>query len=717
MKTRTYISIIYFLFATIVGNAQTVASFTVQPSTASCEVPMQFDGNSSYASQGHNIIKYEWDFDYDGITFDVQATGAFVEYSYPRMNVTGSGEDMIIIPYTVALRVTDDSNPAETDIATGNATLSFQNNAPIADAGGPYYSTLINDAPVPVTITGNSFDPDIPCDEVVTYKWDTDGDGLFGSDDTDGGLCNGSECEGSTITIVDSYWSFGESVIIGLRVIDSYGLVSNASETTVQIDEVNNIPPTIHEVIIDDVVSGDAFFEFSVSHPDKTPQTFDCSFYINDIEVAVYDKDDNLMTQIDYNGSNTVQNYIGYFDATAFSDGFYTYTLKVVVTTSDNRTSYHTTRPFSIDNTPPSNPTTCSDTGSTSEECTTDNDPDFTWSGASDNYSNKLDYYFYWGTDSSGESITNLTTYNGYNPDLLLANDIYYLRINTKDEVGNEAGWTTLYTYKYFNFTHIDTDSICDNDSLLWHGNYYNTAGTYYDSLVSTNGCDSIYELQLTVNPTYYFIEQDTICSNDSLLWQGNYYNTTGTYFVDYNTVAGCDSIFELDLFTNPSPSSFIITGQNTVTENQIEIYFVPNNSNVTYNWNIQNGNITNQISNEMTEIQWDTAGEGYIYVIAVDQNGCVSDTATLEVAIGTTGFNTLLNNSNIIIYPNPVKNIIHVDYNKEFSMEIYNSIGEIMIISKRTETDVSNLKTGTYIILIKNEENKLIKINKLVKE
>ena len=73
----------------------------------------------------------------------------------------------------------------------------------------------------------------------------------------------------------------------------------------------------------------------------------------------------------------------------------------------------------------------------------------------------------------------------------------------------------------------------------------------------------------------------------------------------------------------------------------------------------------------------------GYIYVIAEDQNGCISDTATLEVTIGTTGFNTLFNNSNIIIYPNPVKNIIHVDYNKEFLMEIYNILGEKIIVPK----------------------------------
>ncbi|MCD6380055.1 PKD domain-containing protein [bacterium] len=119
-----------------------VADFVVQPSTAPCGIIFQFDGGLSSATPDHTIIAYEWNFDYDGITFDVQATGVVVEHSYSRMNVIGSGEGITIIPYTVALRVRDDSNPAETDIATGNATLSFTNSLPIADAGGPYYSTI-----------------------------------------------------------------------------------------------------------------------------------------------------------------------------------------------------------------------------------------------------------------------------------------------------------------------------------------------------------------------------------------------------------------------------------------------------------------------------------------------------------------------------------------------------------------------------------------------
>ncbi|MEA3437840.1 MAG: T9SS type A sorting domain-containing protein [Thermodesulfobacteriota bacterium] len=68
-------------------------------------------------------------------------------------------------------------------------------------------------------------------------------------------------------------------------------------------------------------------------------------------------------------------------------------------------------------------------------------------------------------------------------------------------------------------------------------------------------------------------------------------------------------------------------------------------------------------------------------------------------------------------MYPNPVKDFIHVDYNKEFLLEIYNVQGEKVLMSKQTETNVSDLTSGTYFVLIKNRENKVITISQLVKE
>ena len=82
-------------------------------------------------------------------------------------------------------------------------------------------------------------------------------------------------------------------------------------------------------------------------------------------------------------------------------------------------------------------------------------------------------------------------------------------------------------------------------------------------------GCDSIYELQLTVNPTYYYTDSLEICEGDSLQWQGSFYYTAGTYNANYSTVLSCDSIYTLQLAVHPTPVSFAISGEDTVSVNQ----------------------------------------------------------------------------------------------------------------------------------------------------
>ena len=78
-------------------------------------------------------------------------------------------------------------------------------------------------------------------------------------------------------------------------------------------------------------------------------------------------------------------------------------------------------------------------------------------------------------------------------------------------------------------------------------------AGTYYDSLSTAAGCDSVYVLNLIVNPTYIFRDTATICSYETYSWRGNSYNATGVFFDSLATGNGCDSVYALHLTVNPA--------------------------------------------------------------------------------------------------------------------------------------------------------------------
>lgn len=92
---------------------------------------------------------------------------------------------------------------------------------------------------------------------------------------------------------------------------------------------------------------------------------------------------------------------------------------------------------------------------------------------------------------------------------------------------------------------------ICNGQSYSFGGNNYNIAGTYYDSLASVYGCDSIEVLYLTITPIIRDTIFASICNNQSYSFGGNNYNTTGNYSDTLVTASGCDSISTLSLVVN----------------------------------------------------------------------------------------------------------------------------------------------------------------------
>ena len=72
----------------------------------------------------------------------------------------------------------------------------------------------------------------------------------------------------------------------------------------------------------------------------------------------------------------------------------------------------------------------------------------------------------------------------------------------------------------------FDTAYTCDN--FFWNGQIFDSSGTYIDTLTTTNGCDSIIHLDLTINYTY----EDTldVTSCDTFYWENNNYTSSGMY-------------------------------------------------------------------------------------------------------------------------------------------------------------------------------------------
>jgi len=95
-------------------------------------------------------------------------------------------------------------------------------------------------------------------------------------------------------------------------------------------------------------------------------------------------------------------------------------------------------------------------------------------------------------------------------------------------------------------YVHYPTDSvfdtICSNDSVLFGGNWINQAGTYYDTL-NSSVCDSIIVYMLSVSSTSRDTVQVVTCWGDSMYTGGSPQNQPGYYVDSFYTSHGCDSV------------------------------------------------------------------------------------------------------------------------------------------------------------------------------
>ncbi len=251
---------------------------TATPNRTGCSNNVTFSGGNSTVNgpdgQGFAIERYEWDFDGDGQYDD--ATGENVTRAAVALP---DANNQIVM--SAALRVVDETGRSGTTIV--EVAIDSQNVPPISDAGGPYTTGPTNNGFLAVRLDGRgSRDPNAPCDEIVTYKWDTDGDGLYGSDD------NPADREGE---IVDNYtsgeWQINTVQTIRLIVCDRQGSCSPASEAEIAVlDEAPPQGEVLSPRATDNPCFGNAPFTVSVSVSDPAGDPVTVTIFIAGEEVA-----------------------------------------------------------------------------------------------------------------------------------------------------------------------------------------------------------------------------------------------------------------------------------------------------------------------------------------------------------------------------------------------------------------------------------------------
>ncbi|GJM32326.1 MAG: hypothetical protein DHS20C18_13270 [Saprospiraceae bacterium] len=90
---------------------------------------------------------------------------------------------------------------------------------------------------------------------------------------------------------------------------------------------------------------------------------------------------------------------------------------------------------------------------------------------------------------------------------------------------------------------------ICEGDSYPLGNNTYNQTGFYNESFITSQGCDSVASLDLTVHPILYTELTESICDGESFAVGGSVYTQTGNFQDIFSSeVTGCDSVVNLIL-------------------------------------------------------------------------------------------------------------------------------------------------------------------------
>jgi hypothetical protein len=94
---------------------------------------------------------------------------------------------------------------------------------------------------------------------------------------------------------------------------------------------------------------------------------------------------------------------------------------------------------------------------------------------------------------------------------------------------------------------------ICQGESISVGANTYISNGTYVDTLISRNGCDSIVSTILNVLQTPKIDNMIAICSGQSHQVGIKTYTQSGNYIDTLQSIFGCDSIISTFLTVRPS--------------------------------------------------------------------------------------------------------------------------------------------------------------------
>lgn len=236
----------------------------------------------------------------------------------------------------------------------------------------------------------------------------------------------------------------------------------------------------------------------------------------------------------------------------------------------------------------------------------------------------------------------------------------------------------------------LPNQSICSGDSTQIFGQWISQAGDYYDTLVSSNNCDSILKISLSINPKYITQLPDTIlCMGQSIQIFNQNIQSPGMYYDSLLTVNQCDSIIAIQVN--------MISLDTAVSKTDSSLIAMQDSAS--YQWYDCSNNQPIQNAINQTFIPTQSG----LYKVEISQGSCVQSSGCQSfISSGIAVNQKRISN----IYPNPNKGIFQLNTTHEINkILIFNALGEVIYHSnnkaQNQRIDIHSAPKGLYFLQI----------------
>ena len=228
---------------------------------------------------------------------------------------------------------------------------------------------------------------------------------------------------------------------------------------------------------------------------------------------------------------------------------------------------------------------------------------------------------------------------------------------------------TVIITLEEIPLAYAQMDTlICEGQQYEGQDTMLSEAGVYYFTYAGASGCDSTLQLHLEISPTYVLQLDTFFCEGESFPWGDSLLTEAGQYEFVYQTTAGCDSSWHINLEAYQNVYTQLDTAlQAGVPYNGI---YYPNDTLLTFIYPGANG------CDSIVQVQLDIL-------------------STSSSPISSPAYK---------LYPNPAKEVLYLESSQPIKdIIMWNALGQsIHVRHESGQIAIKQLPTGLYFMRFK---------------